>query len=130
MFDVTVTRINDQNFHMLNCQNLSDALSTDQEAIATLLSPLNYDKAFIEDITVELKDFLSQLFKEKDQITFLDKNIKEYKICFHKFDTIIFGFLLLPLSEDEMREIDENSVGKTYLTGDFSDMFKTKKDFH
>ena len=97
-----------------------------------MLRPLreNYEDSLLENFKSKIKDFLLQLLKKKDQITFIDiEQLEEYKIYFHKLGKDVFGFLLLPLTDEELRKIEKNSVGKSYLAGDPSDLFKTEKDF-
>ena len=133
MSDVAVTKLKGQNFQILSCEKLtnpqSNGLSVNNSAMEKLLNSLrqNYDVSFIDNIKLKITDFLIQLSKQEDQITFLD--IKEYKVCFHKVGKMVFGFLLHPLSDSDMSKIEKNSVGKSYFTGDFSDIFKTEKDF-
>lgn len=140
MNDVAVTRIGAQNFEIMSCEKVASfkgdngVLNTSN--IQDLIKPLareNYTEAFIQSIELKIKDFLLNLFDQPDGIRKMDfksNDHKEYKILYHKMKPIIFGFLLRPLSDSDMRKIERESVDKTYLTGDVSDMFKTKKDFN
>ena len=140
MNDVAVTRIGDQNFEIMSCEKVASFKGDNgvlkKSNIQKLIKPLtweNYDEAFIQSIESKIKGFLLNLFDQPDGINKMDfksNDNKEYKILYHKVKPVIFGFLLRPLSDSDMRKIERNSVEKTYLTGDVSDMFKTKKDFN
>ena len=140
MNDVAVTRIGDQNFKIMSCEEVASFKGDNgvlkKSNIQKLIKPLtweNYDEAFIQSIESKIKDFLLNLFDQPDGINKMDfksNDNKEYKILYHKVKPVIFGFLLRPLSDSDMHKIERNSVEKTYLTGDVSDMFKTKKDFN
>ena len=140
MNDVAVTRIGDQNFEIMSCEKIAsfegDSGVLKKSNIQKLIKPLtleNYDEAFIQSIESKIKGFLLNLFDQPDGINKMDfksNDNKEYKILCHKVKPVIFGFLLRPLSDSDMRKIERDSVEKTYLTGDVSDMFKTKKDFN
>ena len=140
MNDVAVTRIGDQNFEIMSCEEIASFKGDNgvlkKSNIQKLIKPLtweNYDEAFIQSIESKIKGFLLNLFDQPDGINKMDfksNDNKEYKILYHKVKPVIFGFLLRPLSDSDMRKIERNSVEKTYLTGDVSDMFKTKKDFN
>ena len=140
MNDIAVTRIGNQNFKIMGCEEVAffkgDEGVLKKNNIQKLIKPLtceNYDEAFIQNIELKVKDVLSSLFDQPDGINKMDfKNSdnKEYKILFHKVKPVIFGFLLHPLSDSDMRKIECNSVRKTYFTGDVSDTSKTKEDFN
>ena len=140
MEDTAVTRVEGQNFKILCCLQVADFKENKgalQEAnIQELIEPLIWEgcnRAFIKDIESKVKDFILSLFDLPNGIhkmDFKDDDDKEYKILCHKIKPVIFGFLLQPLSDEELREIEKNAKGKTYLTGDIADMFKTEKDFN
>ena len=138
MPDVAVTQIDGQNFQLLNClrvvnsRNETTVSEVDNPAIEELLNPLreNYEESSVENFKLKIKDFLPKLLKKKDPITpFKIEQLEEYKIYFHKFGKDVFGFLLRPLTDEDLSKIEKDSVGKSYLTGDPSDLFKTEKDF-
>ena len=137
MPDAAVTRIEGQNFQILSCYPVnhyeSAPLSVDERAIDALLKPIQkkYEDSLIKSTKLQIKDFVIRLFKKPDQITLFDiEGMTEHKIAFHKIsDTLIFAFLLRPLSDSELNKIEKESVGKTYFTGDPSDLAITKEDF-
>ena len=140
MEDTAVTRIGDQNFEILSCENIADFTEDDDVTnkilIQRVLRPLtmeNYDESFIQSIESKVNKFLLNACKQPDGISnmdFKDDEKKEYKILFHKAMDIKFGFLVRLLSAAQMSEIERNAVGKTYMTGDMSDLWVTKEDFH
>ena len=140
MWSTAVTRIGDQNFEMLSCENIvpfeegDDALK--KIVIQKLIKPFTLqhdDESFIQNIELKVKKFLLNSLKQPDGIRhldFKDGNNEEYKILFHKMKTVKFGFLVRLLSDADMCAIEQKTESKTYLTGEKSDMLKTKKDFH
>ena len=136
MSDVAVTRINDQNFQVLSCPQVNDSKSktpaVDEKAIDLMLKPIQekYEDSLIKSAKRQIKKIVMQTFKEEDQITLFDlEDITEYKIGIHKLGIIAFAFLLRPLSSAELNKIEKESSGKTYLTGDPSDLLITEEDF-
>jgi len=140
MNDVAVTRIGNQNFKIMSCEEVAFFKGNEgilkKNNIQELIKPLaceNYDEAFIQNIALKVKDVLLSIFDQPDginKIDFKSSDSKEYKILLQKVKPVIFGFLLHPLSDSDMREIERNSVKKTYFTGDLSDISKTKEDFN
>ena len=140
MEGVAVTKIKDQNFKILSCLEVASfkgSAGALQEAhIQELIEPLieeGCNGAFIKNTESKVKDFVLSLFDRPDgfeKMDFKDDNNQEYQILYHKVKPVIFAFLLQPLSDEDLREIEKNSKGKTYFTGDTVDMFKTEKDFN
>lgn len=136
MSGVAVTRIKDQNFKILSCHPMNDlqnkTLSVDKNAIDALLKPIQrrYEDSLIKNAKLQIENFLNQIFKKPDQITLFDiENMTEYKIGIHKAGKVVFAFLLHPLSDSELHKIEKESTGKTYFTGDSSDLKRTEEDF-
>ena len=141
MEDTAVTRIGNQNFKILSCVKTASFIKNkgfllEAGGIQNLTKPLIWEgcpAALIRDVESKAREFMKSLFDQEDgfqKIKFKDDDNKEYTILAHKVKPVIFSFLLLPLSDKQMREIEKNAKGKTYLTGDPADMFKTKKDFN
>ena len=141
MEDTAITRIDDQNFKVLSClkvASVKDGSGVLLEAgIKDLIEPLIWEGCsgdFIQSIESKIKGFVSGLYDLPDgkikKMGFKASNNKDYTALCQMVGTVIFAFLLLPLSDEEFRKIEENSVGKTYLTGDPADMFKTKEDLN
>ena len=133
---VAVTRIKNQNFKILSCHKMNDPemkiILIDEEALDFLLEPIQgkYEDSLIKSAKLQIKDFLIQILKEPDQITLFDIEKMKQKIGAHKMGKLVFAFLLYPLSDFELRKIEKESTGKTYLTGDPSDLEKKEEDFH
>ena len=140
MQGTAVTRIGDQNFEVINCQhiNFSEGFEdiSKKEFMKHLIEPLvqgGYDKSFIQNVESKVGHFLSNILTHPCGISNVDlksDNDKEYKLLFHKLSQVLFVFFVCSLSDSDMRAIEQNTESKTYFTGDVSDMFKTKKDFH
>ena len=136
MSGVAVTRIKDQNFQLLGCHQMNDHQSknflVDEKAIDALLKPIQreYEDSLMKSTRLQIKDFLIRIFKKPDQIILFDiEGITEHKIAVHKIGKLIFAFLLRPLSDSELHKIEKESAGKTYFTGDPSDLLRTEEDF-
>ena len=138
--DVAVVRIKEQNFRALSCIQIADRqgdkLTFIKYGMEDLLKPLikeNNTNAFIKTVEQQTKDFLLTNLKDPEEIILLCgiKNEKgeEYNVDFHKVPHLVFAFLLKPISSAELRELERNATGKTYLTGDINDPIKTEKDF-
>ena len=139
MNDVAVTRIKERNFQVLSCYSIADCQSDkvifNNTFMKYLLDPLKEDQndgAFIKETEKLAKDFLLKYLEKAPEIillNFKNKKEKEYSIAFQKVGSVVFAFLLTPLSDAELHQIEKNATGKTYLTGDPSDAFTTKEDF-
>ena len=108
-----------------------------EDGIKDLLEPLLWEGCSgdsVQGARLKIKEFVSGLFDLPDgkikKMKFKGDNGKEYTALCQMVGTVIFSFLLLPLSDKEFREIEKNSTGKTYLTGDPNDMFKTEDDLN
>ena len=140
MEDTFVTKIGNLNFKILSCMEVADLKSgkgsLNEANIQELMEPLiekGYKGDFIKKVESKIKSFVSSLFDLPDEVKkmdFKDDNNQEYSILCHKVSPVIFGFLLQPIDAEKLREIEKNAKGKTYLTGDMTDMFKTKKDLN
>ncbi len=141
MEGVAVTRIKDQNFQMLSCYHIADYKKDENKVVFNkqhvkrLLSPLKEiegGRIAINKVEEQAKDFLLKNLQEAPQIIlwkFKSERETEYGIAFQKVGTVIFAFLLTPLTDDELKEIERQSEGVSYWTGDSADPFTTKKDF-
>ena len=140
MEDTAVTRIGNQNYKILSCLKTASFKEgkgfLEEDGIQELVAPLFWEGChpdFLKEVESKVRKFMKSLFDQEDgfqKIKFKGDDNKEYTILSHKIKPAIFSFLLLPLSDKQMQEIEKNAKGKTYLTGDPSDMFKTKKDFN
>ena len=137
---VAVTQIEGQNFKMLSCLEVASVKENKlvllEDGIKEMLEPLILEgckKDFRGRIEEKIKSFILGLSNKKEELSkmeFTGDNHREYKIFFHNLKVIIFGFLVYPLTDEMLRQLEKEYSGKTYLTGDMSDMFKTKKDLH
>lgn len=141
MEDTAVTRVDDQNYKILSCLEVASIKKgggdLKEDGIEELIEPLAWERCSgdsIQAIKSKIKTFVSGLFDLPNGKITKTKckgdNGKEYTALCQRVGPVIFAFLMLPLSDEEFREIEKNSVGKTYLTGDPADMFKTKEDFN
>ena len=134
---VMVTRIEDQNYKIVSCYQVTcvenETAEIDEEAIDILFEPITneYKDSLIKKAKLQLKNFVNDPSNKPAQITVLDlKNITEYKLAIHKVtEEISFAFLIYPLTPAEFKKIEKESSGKTYLTGDPADLSLTKEDF-
>ena len=137
---VAVTQIEGQNFKMLSCLEVAaikqNKFVVSEEGIKEMLEPLILEgckKDFRDSLHEKIKSFIRGLYPKKEDLskmTFTGDNHREYKIFFHNLKVVIFGFLVHPLTDEMLRQLEKEYSGKTYLTGNVADMFKTKKDLH
>ena len=139
MDGVAVTRIEDQNFKILSCLEVlsfkNGKTTLEENNIKALIEPLIWEgckKDFMISIESQINRFIVSLNQKQgiSKMDFKGDNNQQYKLLCHNINPRIFAFLLQPINEEEMKEIEKNSSGKTYLTGDLDDMFKSKKDFN
>ena len=139
MEGVAVTRIKDQNFQMLSCYQIADCQNNkvifNKHNLERFFKPLEAAEgsgAFIEKVEKQAKDFLLKNLQQAPQIIlwkFKSDRGTAYGIAFQKVTEVIFAFLLRPITDEELKEIESQAEGVSYLTGDRDDLSKTKKDF-
>lgn len=144
MEGVAVTRIKEQNFQLLSCYQIANCKedNTDKDSVVfnnktlkELLKPLKVREgngAFSKNIEEQAKDFLLKNLQKAPEIVlwrFKSKREKAYGIAFQKVGVVIFAFLLTPITDAQLKEIESQATGVSYLTGDNADLSITKKDF-
>ncbi len=124
-----LVKIGSQLFKVLNCQkaaSVKEGFGELHEAgIKELFKPLAFEdcsEEFIQIIELDAKTFVSGLFDLPDGqergIKFKTSSGQEYTALFQMVrSSEIFGFLLLPISDDEFRKLDKTAIRKRYIMG-------------
>ena len=140
MEGTAVTRLEDQNFQILSCYQIADYDKEDKvffnkQHLKELLRPLKEiegGRIVIKKVEEQAKDFLLKNLEKAQKIVlwnFKSQRETAYSIAFHKLKGVIFAFLLTPITTAELKEIESQATGVSYLTDDDADLSKTKKDF-
>lgn len=122
-----LVNIGEQFFKVISCQKAASVKrgrgELHEERIKKLFEPLileNRGGDFIQNIESKTKSFVSGLFNLPDGqekvMDFEDSSGKEYTALFQMVrSSEIFAFLLLPLSDNEVRELERTAVRKSYM---------------